>query len=226
MRGMTRVLLGFAVFVAVLVPHPRLQAATTIQPGDEMISSVGGCTLGFAATGGTSTYFMTAAHCVERVGANIELGDGTVFGDVAVIGNADNTATDWALIKVRSAYVPVVRGTVRGLPGTPSGYTTAGETALGDTLRFSGYGIPWFLAAQTRENRYGVVVSDDAETYTAIGLDTNGDSGGPIIHEASGQAYGLVSRLCIGPCTSEGPTVQGIRAKAAAKGYSITLKTV
>jgi len=222
---MKRVLLGLAVFAAVLVPHQGLHAATTIQPGDEMLSSVGGCTLGFAATSGTATYFMTAAHCVDKVGENIELGDGTVFGDVAVIGNAGNTATDWALIKVRSSYVSRVKGTVRGLPGTPSGYTTAGETALGDTLRFSGYGIPWFLAAQTRETRYGVHVSDDAATYTAIGMDTNGDSGGPIIHEATGQAYGLVSRLCIGACTSEGPTVQGIRSKAAAKGYSLTLKT-
>ena len=221
---MKRVLLVLCVCASMFVPT-SVGAATTIQPGDEMISSVGGCTLGFAATGGGNTYFMTAAHCVGGIGANIELGDGTVFGDVAAKGNADGTATDWALIQVRAAYVSLVRGAVRGIPGAPSGYTTASQTATLDTLAFSGYGIPWFISDITRENRVGVIVSDDQNTYTAIGMDTNGDSGGPIVHSATNKAYGLVSRLCIGACTSEGPTVQGVLAKAAAQGFALSLKT-
>jgi len=223
MRGRFRLSLLGAVVFALLAPA-QLRAATTIQPGDEVLTTVGGCTLGFAATGGGNTYFMTAAHCVEHVNDDVRLGDGTVFGDVAAIGNQNATATDWALLQVRAAYVPIVRGTVRGIAGTPSGYSTANGTALGDVLRFSGYGIPWFVDPLLRENRYGAIVSDDAESYVAIGMDTNGDSGGPIVHDATGDAYGLVSRLCIGPCTSEGPTVQGILNKAAAKGFSLSLK--
>lgn len=189
-----------------------------------MFTDVGGCTLGFAATGGGETYFMTAAHCVERVGDDVELEDGTVFADVAAIGDADDTARDWALLDVRNAFVPQVRGAVRGIPGTPTGSTTANETEAGDVLRFSGHGIPFFIDPITRENRYGVVVSDDGDMYTAVGMDSFGDSGGPIVHEASGKAYGLVSRLCLGVCTSEGPTIQGVLGKAAARGFALTLK--
>ena len=41
------------------------------------------------------------------------------------------------------------------------------------------------------------------------------------------KALGIVSRLCgAGACSEEGPTVQGILAKAAAAGFPITLRTV
>jgi hypothetical protein len=53
-----------------------------------------------------------------------------------------------------------------------------------------------------------------------------GDSGGPLVHRRTGKALGIVSRLCIGACTEEGPTVQGILAKAASRGFTVTLKTV
>jgi hypothetical protein len=231
--GMKRVLLRlsvvFAVFAATFVPAVSQAAPLTIQPGDSITSVGKGCTLGFAVTGGDNSYFMTAAHCVDNVGDDVVLDDGTVFADVVARGAAGElpeTADDWSLMQVRSEYEPLVRGTVRGVAGTPTGYTTANEAALGDLVRFSGYGIPWFIDPILRENRYGIIVSNDAEIYTAIGLDTQGDSGGPILHQASGQALGLVSRLCVGLCTSEGPTVQGVLAKAsAAINTTLTLKT-
>src|SRR5688500_12953024 len=215
---MKRVLLCVLLFAAVLVPRSA-EAATTIQPGDAMHTSVGWCTLGFVARDAVDTYLMTAAHCVERVGSNVELEDGTVFGDAVVLGNGNFRADDWALIRVRAAFVPRVRPAVRGIAETPRGTASPDETGLLDVLRISGHGDPFYLHPLLRENRYGVLTQHTASIYEAVAMDNFGDSGGPIVHEPTGQALGLVSRLCLGnPCTSEGPTVQGVIAKAAAKG--------
>jgi hypothetical protein len=43
---------------------------------------------------------------------------------------------------------------------------------------------------------------------------------------AAGKALGIISRLCAGACSEEGPTVQGILAKAASRGFAVTLRTV
>lgn len=53
-----------------------------------------------------------------------------------------------------------------------------------------------------------------------------GDSGGPLVHIPPGKAYGIVSRLCVGICEEEGPTVEGLLAKAAARRFTVTLRTV
>ena len=53
-----------------------------------------------------------------------------------------------------------------------------------------------------------------------------GVQGGPLVHIGTGRALGIVSRLCAGTCSEEGPTVQGILAKAASRGFSVTLRTV
>jgi hypothetical protein len=225
MGPVKRFVLLVGVLFATLVPV-RAGAATTIQPGDEVISSVGGCTLGFAADGGGSTYFLTAAHCVEKTGDQVELGDGTNLGTVAVIGNADDTETDWALIKVADARVSQVRGAVRGNESMPTGVAQSNETALGDLIQHSGYGVPWFVAAPLREMRVGVLTDQTPKIWVSVGPDTWGDSGGPVMHKSSGQALGLISRLCIGVCTSEGPTVEGILPQTANKGFPVTIRTV
>jgi hypothetical protein len=67
---------------------------------------------------------------------------------------------------------------------------------------------------------------DDNELYDVTGPIHWGDSGGPLVHVRTGKALGIVSRLCAGACSEEGPTVQGILAKAAAAGFPVTLRTV
>lgn len=207
-----------------------VSSARTIQPGDYIESSGIGCTLGFVAdgkhpvTGDAATYVMTAAHCVEKVGKPVSDLSRRVFGDVVARGNPDEAEEDWALILVRPSSERLVKPEVRGIAKSPNGVATWDETAPFDTLRISGYGIPWFPSEDLRETRYGVLSFQDKEVYEAVAMDTNGDSGGPIVHEPSGQALGLVSRLCIGSCTSAGPTVQGIVAKAAKKGFDIELR--
>jgi hypothetical protein len=71
-----------------------------------------------------------------------------------------------------------------------------------------------------------VLSYDDAEIHTLTGPVLFGDSGGPFAHVRTGKALGIVSRLCVGLCSEEGPTVQGLLAKAAARGFVVTMKTV
>ena len=213
------------VLAAVLMAPASSLAAGTLQPGAYHETDAGACTLGFVYTGG-ATYFGTAAHCVDSVGQDVADEDGDVFGDVAVIGDADVTEEDWALIQVRSADVSRVSPAMKGSPGLPrSGFTTPAQTSTGDIVQLSGYGLGFNLLGVTRERRVAVMGFDDTELYTVTGPLIFGDSGGPLVHTPTGRALGQVSRLCIGVCTEEGPTVQGIVAKAAARGFSVSLRT-
>jgi hypothetical protein len=115
---------------------------------------------------------------------------------------------------------------VKGHPTYPRGVTSSTQTAVGDQLQLSGYGVGFGSTQPTQEQRRGTLQFDDADEYTAAAPLIFGDSGGPIVHIPTGQALGIVSRLCVGLCTEEGPTVQGILAKAAARGLSLTLRTV
>jgi hypothetical protein len=218
-----RGLLAFVLLAAVLVPG-RADAARTIQPGDEMWSREGGCTLGFVVADASNVYFMSAAHCVKRVGDNIELTSGTVFADVAAIGSANASSTDWSLLKVRPNYAGLVRAAVRGHEGTPKGYTTWRSTSQFDVIDFSGHGIPWFVTAPTREERSGVLMTEQQPPVHRDGPHTFGDSGGPVVHRRTGKALGLVSELCLGTCTSEGPTVERVLSQARLEGFRVALR--
>jgi hypothetical protein len=201
-------------------------SAWAIQPGDYQETDAGACTLSFVYDGGGKTYMGTAAHCVESVGQDVRLLDGRTFGDVAFIGNQDVTQEDYAFIEVRPEFLAEVDPSVKGSPGLPSGsFTTPPETARGDLIQLSGYGLGFGATQPTRERRQAVMGFDDAELYDVTGPLIFGDSGGPLVHLKTGKALGIVSRLCIGVCTEEGPTVQGILAKAAARGFSVTLRT-
>jgi hypothetical protein len=222
-----RGLAGLAIVLLCALLPLRAAEAASIQPGDFMREGDKGCTLGFVVTSGTDTYFLTAAHCVD-VPSEVSLADGTVFGDAVAEGSPTDeppqTADDWALVRVRPHLVSSVVPTVRG-GGAPAGVATSAETGLGDLIKHSGYGVPWELTSFTREQRYGVLWGQDGQTWTSIGPDTFGDSGGPVVHDATGKALGLVSRLCLGTCTSTGPTVEGIFARAATSGYQLALRT-
>ena len=223
---MKRGLAGLALVIAAALLPLRPASAASIQPGDFMRQGDKGCTLGFVVTSGADTYFLTAAHCVD-VPSEVSLVDGTVLGDAVVEGSpiADppRPEDDWALIRVRPHLVSSVVSTVRG-GSAPSGVATESETRQGDLLKHSGYGIPWEITNLTREQRFGVLMFQDAATWASIGPDTFGDSGGPVVHVGTGKALGLVSRLCLGTCTSIGPSIEGIFARAAAAGYPLQLR--
>jgi hypothetical protein len=219
-----RVLLLSAV-VACALPASA-SAAVTLQPGAYHETDAGSCTLNFAYSGGGGTLLGTAAHCVERVGQRVRDIEGVEFGSVAFIGDADVTAWDFAFIQVDAEDVGRVSPAVKGHPTFPRGFTTPAETLTGDAIQLSGYGLGYGTTQTTQEQRQAVMGFDDASEYDVNGPIHWGDSGGPLVHRRTGKALGIVSRLCVGPCTEEGPTVQGILAKAASRGFSVTLRTV
>ena len=212
-------------------PVTPAEAAVAIQPGTYIESNVGLCTTNFVydGTGGKAgkVYIGTAAHCVERVGDDVALADtGETFGDVAALGDQDSDNTDWALIEVRAAFAPRVSPAVKGHPQYPTGVTTSTQTLTGDAVQLSGYGVGFSATGPTREKRVGTLSFDDPEVHGVVAPLIFGDSGGPLVHVATGRALGLVSRLCVGSCTEVGPTIEGVLAKAAAKGFTVSVRTV
>ncbi len=224
---MKRLLVLAFVLVSALSVAPAAPAAISIRPGTYMATRDAGCTFSFVYDGtgalAENVYIGTAAHCVKAVGQDVAVSNGTVVGDVASFGSANNSATDWAFVKIRPEYVSYVRPSVIGHSKAPSGYAKSSHP--GDQVYFSGFGIPFDHTPQTRQNRTGAMVSQGRARYTLMGMDSWGDSGGPIILK-NNRAMGIVSRLCAGACTSEGPTVAGILAQSAAKGFTVTLRTV
>jgi hypothetical protein len=215
-----------ALAVALAVPGTA-QAAGTLQPGAYHETDAGSCTLNFAYTGPSGeTLLGTAAHCVAQVGQGVRDIDGEQFGTVAYIGDADVTERDFAFIRVEPEDVGRVSAAVKGHPAFPKGSTVPTDTLTGDTIQLSGYGLGYGTTPTTQEKRTAVMGFDDTELYTVSGPIHWGDSGGPLVHVRTGKALGIVSRLCAGACSEEGPTVQGILAKAAAAGFPVTLRTV
>jgi hypothetical protein len=224
---MKRKLLCAAATLAVAAVLPSAaSAAVTLQPGAYHETDAGSCTLNFVYTGGGKTYLGTAAHCVASIGQSVRDIDGTDFGKVAFIGDQNTTAWDFAFIEVDPEDLGRVSPAVKGHPAFPKGSTTPAETLFGDSIQLSGYGLGYDTTPTTQEQRKAVMGTDDASTYTVSGPIHWGDSGGPLVHIGTGKALGIVSRLCAGTCSEEGPTVQGILAKAASRGFAVTLRTV
>jgi Trypsin-like peptidase domain len=224
---MKRLLSTAAATIVVAAALPGTAAAAgTLQPGAYHETDAGSCTLNFVYDRGGTTYLGTAAHCVERVGQPVQDIDGETFGTVAFIGDANTTEWDFAFIEVQPEDVGRVSAAVKGHPAFPKGSTTPLETTTGDTIQLSGYGLGYGTSKPTQEQRQAVMGFDDTELYTVSGPIHWGDSGGPLVHIRTGKALGIVSRLCVGTCSEEGPTVQGILAKAASRGFAVTLRTV
>ncbi|MGH9187076.1 MAG: trypsin-like serine protease [Acidimicrobiales bacterium] len=204
----------------------------TIQPGARHVLS---CTLSFVYDGldaqAGRVFIGTAAHCVTQVGQDVALLASPLepFGDVAVIGAFLDAATDWALIEVRPEFVSRVSPALVNHPQYPTGSTTSDGTSAGDLVQLNDL---LFIPRQV------ALSYDDAEIYRVTGTLTSppsvvpSDSGGPLVHVPSGAALGIVSQglNCALPalvCEEyQGPTVQGIMAKAAAAGFPVTLRTV
>jgi hypothetical protein len=212
--------------IALAVAPAAAQAAVTLQPGAYHETDAGSCTLNFAYDHGGATVLGTAAHCVARVGQRVRDIDGVEFGSVDFIGDQNQEGWDFAFIRVDAEDVSRVSAAVKGHPQFPTGVTTPAETLAGDQIQVSGYGLGYGTNPVTQERRRAILMWDDADMAGVAGPIHWGDSGGPLVHIGTGKALGIVSELCLGSCTEQGPTVQGLIAKAASRGYSVTLKTV
>jgi len=225
MRPRSFLLSALVALLLALAPAAA-QAAVTLQPGAYHETPKGACTLNFVYTDGSSTYLGTAAHCANGVGDRAEDIDGVEFGTVTWLGDENDTAWDFAFIKVDPEDVARVSPAVKGYPAYPKGATVPADTVTGDSIQLSGYGMGYDTTKTTQEQRTATHMFDDTEIYGVSGPIHWGDSGGPLVHRRTGKALGIVSRLCVGVCTEEGPTVQGILAKARSRGLSLTLRTV
>ena len=225
--GRNRLLVTFATTIALALALPAASmAAVTLQPGAYHETDAGSCTLNFVYDGNGGPYLGTAAHCVERVGQPVYDIEGVQFGTVAFIADADVVERDYAFIRVDPEDVGRVSPAVKGWPQYPVGFTTPTETATGDSIQLSGYGLGYGTTKTTQEQRTAVMGFDDTSYYNVTGPIHWGDSGGPLVHKKTGKALGIVSQLCIGVCSEEGPTVQGIVSDAAASGFPVTLRTI
>lgn len=224
-------LVTLAFLLAPLALAPVQATINTIQPGDFMASSVGGCTLNYVFDGtgpiAGRVFIGTAAHCVASVGESIDSSPFADFGTVAAIGSAGSARTDWAIIEVKPEFERWIKAYVKGHPDMPTGVATHGEASMGDLIQISGYGMVFNTAAPTQERRVGVLTEWLNDQHYMAGPIVFGDSGGPLTLIESGKALGLNSRLCVvGACTEFGPTIEGMMAQAAAQGFTLSLRTV
>jgi hypothetical protein len=214
-----------ALFLALPGSAPAAPRTTAIQPGAQVTTPVGSCTLNFIFEDSSGTkYVGTAGHCgkvgdVARTPSPIR-----DIGPIVFSENAAAPKVDFALIRIDPARYPEVEPGVRNFGG-PVGATTAAQTNPGDVLWVTGYGLGFSATATTR-NRAGTLIRDDDDEYVADMVAVNGDSGGPVLHAGTGRALGTVSRYNLPTSTDIGPTMVNILERLRASGYpSISLVT-
>lgn len=216
-----------SVFVMLLgVPVPGRAADKPIQPG-AVINAPHGCTFNFVfRDANRRLYIGTAGHCVDRVGQVVTDGQDRGVGTVVYRRQDPGDYDDFALIRIYSSRYGDVNPAVRHWGG-PTGYTTHTQTATGDRVLLSGYGMIFDLTSATRP-RPGVLVQDDHADYRTYSPSIFGDSGGPVLHEATGKALGVVSGFIVPefPQTiSDGPTVARALYLLKTGGIKVSLVT-
>lgn len=198
--------------VATLVPSAATAevAQTQIQPGARISTPIGSCTTNFVFTNSAGRLFIgTAGHCAE-VGDRIESANGTEFGTVVTSEN-NYPVSDFALILIDTEDEHLVSPAMRYWGG-PTGMTSRADVAQGDQILSYGYGIGFGTTEQTRR-RAGLLWTYGPQAYSAFIAGTPGDSGGPIVHAASGKALGVIDVLKAGS-PQGGTTIENVLARA------------
>jgi hypothetical protein len=229
-----------AATASVVAPGAWAAAPEKLQPGMYLEAPAGnGCTANFVYDGIESAYgrvFLgTAAHCVQRRGEQITSG-GETIGTVAVVGSADATATDWALIEIAPQLHSRIDPSLVGHPDLPRGTPlTPEEATRGDEIQFDGYGQGFDQTAATREGRSGLLQTFTAEEVRLLGPVSTGDSGGPAVHVATGRPLAVLTSIQaafegsagdFAVANVNGPTAVGVVAQAALAGVPVRLRTI
>lgn len=216
---------------------PAVAGHDVLQPGDP--TSV--CTLAWVLDGGPppedqptaegaegdAVYFVIAGHCLAEGDRITSPGFGT-FGTAVY----DNDPLDVALIQVDEALEDAVVPRVKGHGETPTGLATSQSYETGDTVLQSGYGTGFNAAAESRENRAGVLLEDpdDGWGWKAVTPVSFGDSGGPVVYGVNGSALGIVNVLPdptdAPPGTGAGLSMDQILSDVRGAGFDVELRTV
>lgn len=223
--------------------------AYTIQPGDEVFTVAGQCSLNFLFdTPDGALYFGTAAHCAPGALGTYAWGrDVGLVGRVEYVGDyeqataggapVDNgipgTQLDFALIRVLETEESLARAEVRGQPGVPCGVARAEEAAWGDRLGITGWGLATMSYSWMRENRSGVLFDATPTQWRGVLPSSYGDSGGPVTLGTC-KAFGILTGAeggYVEPASpwktaphEYGPTVEAILAEMHALGWPLRVR--
>lgn len=222
-----RRLLPIALTILALAPPSGAAAAprsTAIQPGAQVRTPAGNCTLNFVFQESDGTkYVGTAGHCGSEGQVARSASPNREIGPIVWSENRDAPGVDFALIKIDPSRYGEVEPAVR-MFGGPTGVTAPADTGNGDLLAITGYGVGVGMSEATR-HRAGVLMTDSRDEYVANMPALPGDSGGPVLHLETGKALGVVSRFNtnLPPSTDIGPTVQRILERLRTTFPSIVL---
>ena len=216
------------------------QTSETIQPGMlvRYAEGPGGCTANFVYDGlgrlAGKTYIGIASHCVSHLTDPTVLDAARVpFGRVVHRNWPLKTIRDdWALIEIFPARLGDVDPAQRGNPQFPAGVAEVNDVKVGDEVRISGYGFPYYMAV--RSQRSGITTFWDGTYFDLLGPIGNGDSGGALVHVPTGKALGIVSAYCVPTnwtsehlalgCTAFGPSTAEVIRGMADKGFPVRMR--
>lgn len=195
--------------------NPRAYSISPgVQPGMDFIMATGSCTLGFLARDAhnESLYGLTAGHCVSPNETVYVSRGGIALGTTVL----RNETMDWAIIRLDQpdSAAPSVLGR-----GGPTGLREAGQADRGELLCAIGQSMLAIAAPQ----RCGPYLYQNGVPYDyqfANGIPVySGDSGGPVIHNDTGQALGIL--IAVG----FGIFAQSILDQATVQGLELRLLT-
>lgn len=214
-----------ALALASPAPAPAAPRDTPIQPGAQVTTPGGSCTLNFVFTESNGTrYIGTAGHCGEVGQVARTVSPRRDIGPIVFSENRAAPGIDFALIRIDPSRYDEIEPAVRFFGG-PTGVTDADDTDPGDLLAITGYGLVVGSTPATR-HRTGALLRDDDHEYVADMVAVNGDSGGPVLHLETGRALGTVSRFNVPVSTDIGPTTARILERLRTNGFpSISLVT-
>jgi hypothetical protein len=196
-----------------------------LRPGSDL-GPPGYCTFNFVffdptTDGDPPVYIGTAGHCTERIGQRVTLGTAQEIGTVVYDSDLTNSDVDFSLIRVDRSMVARTNPKVLGWGG-PRGIVGTSGLNRGDQVDVHGNGMLVGDSATTR-TRWGLLVDWDKDQYAADMPAVNGDSGGPLIHDRTGKALGIVSHYGttgVPPTTDAGPLMSWIFRAVSDAGFN------
>lgn len=207
------------------VTAPGLASGGTDTPSIRPGTGTNACTLGFLfrSENNSTWYASTAGHCVETGQEIYVWPDGPVIGDV--VARRNDGYDDWALIRVPESSEKHLDPSMRYWtgPGQPDGHGVRSP----DRVCHYGTGDLYKWTERTR-HRCGKIQgfhTQDGITVAEFRSRTwPGDSGSPVIHYASGEAIGILTKGWPG-YFSKAIEVCSMQQRFAAHGYNLTLGT-
>lgn len=214
------------------VANARLRPGSLIGPS--------GCTAGFLFVDPVNQayYLGTAAHCTDSADGTTQDGTGTrvelkgVGGIGTVVFDSDgptpnsglirsNPTVDFSLMLLDPDINLIAHPQVISFQG-PTGFSDCLDISTGDLIALYGHGE--IFEPVGPRGREGVFDQCNDGTFEGVLPAYFGDSGGPVLHVASGKALGLVSG---GGGVLVGPTLPYIFSALAKAGFGfVALATI